>query len=1081
MSEFGWAYVVGTQTQGPSGSLQATTAGGRLSGSQNLIYDADDGVLTLTGSLNISGALNVNEINLNVTNRNVVNLSSTGSTRFGDDCSDRHVFTGSMLISCSSTPLNIIGIPSGAASSSNHYLALDSNYNLVLTSAVADAGGLIDEYTNSGNNRIITSIDSSGINAEQNLLFDGTTMTVTGDISSSVGVSSSVGQFTNLTGAAIKGTTVNATTVTANSLGGTLSTAAQPNVTSLGTLTSLNVSGDLSASALFVSSSNERVGIGTNSPAKKIEVLDTSEQLRLSYSKYIFGISSDVFTDVYTNNSGDLIIDPSNDRVGIGTASPTKTLDVNGDVRIAGNLEVTGALSARVSEFIVSANNITFGDAATDSLTFNASSGTVPNGLNLDSNTWVLDSANNRIGIGVEHPDALLDIKSNGSAGNEVLRFSLDGDRDWSFAQEGAGAGTGLRLRSLAAKDFHIDATAVIYRDHNGSNEIMRVESTNGKVGIGTSTPETKLHVSGTTSITQDLGVTGSITGSTLTDGTVKITGGDISSVGTLTATNVNATSLGGTLSTAAQPNVTSLGTLTSLTVGGDVTVDTNTFKVNSTSNKVGIGRVDPEKKLDVLDTDRQLRLTHTKASLGVSAVHSDLYTTGQGYLILSGTAQRVGIGTESPSRMLDVDGNVRIGGNLEITGSLHAKVSEFIVTADNITFGQDAEDTLIFNAASGTIMNGLNWDNDTFVMDSDNNRIGVGVAHPDTKLHVKTTSSQLKLAYNDSASSTFTVKSNGDLSILPTGNFLTASSGFKVSGSTILGSLPTQHTVVSGHLTASIAVSSSLGRFTKLTASSMTDGTALINGGNITNVGTLSATNLGGTLSTAAQPNITSVGTLADLTISGDLSVDTKTLKVDSVNDRVGIGRNDPQKTLEVLDTGKQFRVSYSKYIFGVSANVFSDLSTDSSGFLVLSGSGGKTKIDNGLQVTGLLAGTGITTKYLALDSSNNIVLTSSVTPGIETRARRKITGNSTLAVDDYYIGVSASSDVTLTLLDASTIPNGQTFTIKDERGNANSIEIKIVASGSQVIDGESFVIIESPFGALNLYTDGVSKYFIF
>ena len=127
MSEFGWAYVVGTQTQGPSGSLQATTTGGRLSGSQNLVYDADDGILTLTGSLNISGALNVNEINLNVTNRNVVNLSSTGSTHFGDDCSDRHVFTGSMLISCSSTPLNIIGIPSGAASSSNHYLALDSN------------------------------------------------------------------------------------------------------------------------------------------------------------------------------------------------------------------------------------------------------------------------------------------------------------------------------------------------------------------------------------------------------------------------------------------------------------------------------------------------------------------------------------------------------------------------------------------------------------------------------------------------------------------------------------------------------------------------------------------------------------------------------------------------------------------------------------------------------------------------------------------------------------------------------------------------------------------------------------------
>jgi hypothetical protein len=217
------------------------------------------------------------------------------------------------------------------------------------------------------------------------------------------------------------------------------------------------------------------------------------------------------------------------------------------------------------------------------------------------------------------------------------------------------------------------------------------------------------------------------------------------------------------------------------------------------------VGRVDPEKKLDVLDTDRQLRLTHTKASLGVDAVHSDIYTTSQGYLILSGTAQRVGIGTDTPSRMLDVNGNVRIGGNVEITGSLHAKVSEFIVTADNITFGQDAEDTLIFNAASGTILNGLNWDNGTFVIDSDNDRIGVGVPHPDTKLHVKTTNPQLKLSYNDSVSSVFAVKSNGDLNISPTGNFITASSGLKVSGSTLLGSLPTQNTIVSGELTASI------------------------------------------------------------------------------------------------------------------------------------------------------------------------------------------------------------------------------------------------------------------------------------
>ena len=74
---------------------------------------------------------------------------------------------------------------------------------------------------------------------------------------------------------------------------------------------------------------------------------------------------------------------------------------------------------------------------------------------------------------------------------------------------------------------------------------------------------------------------------------------------------------------------------------------------------------------------------------------------------------------------MLDVEGNMRIGGNLEITGTLKATVSEFIVDANNITFGDSESDTLIFNAASGTIMNGLNWDSDTFVINSHSNRIG--------------------------------------------------------------------------------------------------------------------------------------------------------------------------------------------------------------------------------------------------------------------------------------------------------------------------------------------------------------------
>ncbi|MDB4614525.1 hypothetical protein OAH18_02420, partial [bacterium] len=54
-----------------------------------------------------------------------------------------------------------------------------------------------------------------------------------------------------------------------------------------------------------------------------------------------------------------------------------------------------------------------------------------------------------------------------------------------------------------------------------------------------------------------------------------------------------------GTLATAAQANVTSVGTLTSLAVSGDLTIDTNTLKVDSTNNRVGVLNASPAVSLD--------------------------------------------------------------------------------------------------------------------------------------------------------------------------------------------------------------------------------------------------------------------------------------------------------------------------------------------------------------------------------------------------------------------------------------------------------------------------------------------------
>src|SRR6056300_1409606 len=66
--------------------------------------------------------------------------------------------------------------------------------------------------------------------------------------------------------------------------------------------------------------------------------------------------------------------------------------------------------------------------------------------------------------------------------------------------------------------------------------------------------------------------------------------------------------------------------------------------------------------------------------------------------------------------------------------------------------------------------------------------------------------------------------------------------------------------------------------------------------------VGGTGLTLTGDTLSVdAAQTQITSVGTLGSLTVSGDLTVDTNTLKVDSTNNRVGIGNATPDVSLDI------------------------------------------------------------------------------------------------------------------------------------------------------------------------------------
>ena len=93
----------------------------------------------------------------------------------------------------------------------------------------------------------------------------------------------------------------------------------------------------------------------------------------------------------------------------------------------------------------------------------------------------------------------------------------------------------------------------------------------------------------------------------------------------------------------------------------------------------------------------------------------------------------------------------------------------------------------------------------------------------------------------------------------------------------------------------------------------------------------------------------------------------------------------------------------------------------------------------------------------------------------------RKLVSSTYTASLTDYYIGLDSSgAPVSVRLPDASSLTSGQTYVFKDEGGAAHSNNVTILASGSQTIDGQNSVILESPYASINIYCNGNNKYFI-
>lgn len=221
--------------------------------------------------------------------------------------------------------------------------------------------------------------------------------------------------------------------------------------------------------------------------------------------------------------------------------APTFNGNLAGNVtgNVTGNLNgnVTGNISGNVSATTIAGNLTTAAQPNVTSL------GSLV-GLTVNGNTSLAATGGAvAIGAAVSSTSIMLDVVA--PAGPGIIQLS----------------GTGLaagRLTVDAGPDFNVVNTSNGKLNLGANNNVHLTVAANGFVGIGTNTPANALQV-----------------------------------VGNISATNMSATLVTGTLTTAAQPNITSVGTLSSLTVTANANVgNLNTANVVATGDASITGNV---------------------------------------------------------------------------------------------------------------------------------------------------------------------------------------------------------------------------------------------------------------------------------------------------------------------------------------------------------------------------------------------------------------------------------------------------------------------------------------------------------
>ncbi len=238
------------------------------------------------------------------------------------------------------------------------------------------------------------------------------------------------------------------------------------------------------------------------------------------------------------NDANMLFLDGGTNRVGIGIGTPSQTLDVDGSIRMRGGTTTAGWVPtssgdgtmvwtdpALLGSDVTTASNgltevtndIRLGGSLTQNTTVAQGAftldftSTAVDGFSVDGTTFSVDASNNRIGIGTNTPAHPLHLEiSSGSGLNFPLLIRNQG------AVDGVGAGIGFNLHggnpavkaaifnerqnnySADGKIHFLMSSTQDNTPVNLTSDIKMTIQSNGRVGIGDSSPDARLDVDAT-------------------------------------------------------------------------------------------------------------------------------------------------------------------------------------------------------------------------------------------------------------------------------------------------------------------------------------------------------------------------------------------------------------------------------------------------------------------------------------------------------------------------------------------------------------------------------------------------------